>query len=101
MQLTKRQVELLAAAWLLADAILSIAYSTDLIVLFQVGRALRFGIGLFLLFGRKLPYANYFGIYLALEAIGSTVVSPDQDILWQLGRIGRVFIGIWLYKEHS
>lgn len=95
-----RSLALLAGVWLIVDALASIIYSTDLIVLFQVGRVARLVIGLFLLFGHvPRTYAPWIGIYLALEAIGSTVISPDDGILWQAGRIGRVFIGILFYQK--
>lgn len=98
----EKSIALLAGAWLVVDALASLAYSTDLILLFQVGRIVRLAVGL-LLFAGSLPkgYAQAIGIYLALEAIGSTIVSPDDAILWQTGRIGRVFIGAWLYESYK
>jgi len=95
-------IAFLAGAWLVVDAVISIIYSTDLILLFQVGRIVRLSVGLLLLVGR-LPksYAKAIGIYLALEAIGSTIISPDDALLWQAGRIFRVFIGAWLYEWYG
>ncbi|MBI4360628.1 hypothetical protein HY572_02535 [Candidatus Micrarchaeota archaeon] len=96
----EKTVALVAGVWLVVDALLSIVYSTDLILLFQVGRVARLVIGLFLLFGHiPKKYGPLIGVYLALEAIGSTAVSPDEGLLWQAGRIGRVFIGILFYQK--
>ncbi|MBI5226313.1 hypothetical protein HY994_03685 [Candidatus Micrarchaeota archaeon] len=95
-----RRVHLLAGVFLIVDALISLVYSTDLILLFAVGRIVRLTVGLLLVVG-KLPksYAKWIGLYLALEAIGSTIVSPDDAVLWQMGRIGRVLIGAWLYSD--
>ncbi|HLD75877.1 MAG TPA: hypothetical protein VI874_02575 [Candidatus Norongarragalinales archaeon] len=95
-----QDLHLLAGLWLIADAAASIAYSTDLILVFQVGRVARLAIGLSLILG-KIPgrFFKGIGIYLALEALGSVLVSPDDSFLWQAGRIGRVFIGAWMVRD--
>lgn len=101
-ELKDRIVAVVAGAWLVVDALASLAYSTDLIFLFQVGRIVRLAVGFFL-FAGSLPkgYAKGLGLYLALEAIGSTIISPDDTLLWQAGRIGRVLIGAWLYEYYK
>ena len=89
-------------SFLIVDALISLVYSTDLILLFAVGRIVRLTVGLLLLAGQfPKRYAQWIGLYLALEAIGSTIVSPDDAVLWQAGRIGRVLIGGWLYEYHG
>ncbi len=93
-------LHLLIGLWLVVDALVSIVYSTDLILLFQVGRVARLAIGgLILLQKLPLKYTRWIGLYLALEALGSVLISPDDGLLWQAGRIGRVLIGAWMYQD--
>ncbi len=94
-------VHSLLYAWIVLDALASIAFSTDQFPLFTLGRAFRGLVGVSLLF-RRLP-KRYFvvtGTYLVVESIGSALISPDAAILFfQIGWAVRIIAGLLLLAE--
>ncbi len=88
----------LLGAWLVLDAIVSIAISTDQYPLFTIGRAFRGLVGVLLL-GGWLPERYYpvLGAYLVLESIGSAIISPDKGVLFfEIGWAVRIIAGLLL-----
>jgi hypothetical protein len=88
-------------AWIVLDALVSIAISTDQYDVFTLGRALRGLVGV-LLIGGWLPKRFYpaAGAYLVLESIGSVIISPDKGILFfEIGWALRIIAGLLMVRE--
>ena len=93
----------LLGAWIVVDALGSIAFSTDQFPLFSLGRAFRGLVGVLLL-GGWLP-GRYYGIvgpYLILESIGSAIISPDKGVLFfEVGWAVRIVAGLLMLRTRG
>ncbi|OIO25454.1 hypothetical protein AUJ14_04285 [Candidatus Micrarchaeota archaeon CG1_02_55_22] len=84
---------------LFAEALYSMAFSTDQITLYTASRVIRAVIGILL--ATKSLGKRYYGVaaaYLILEAIGSFLISPDvAEKYFQIEYAVRIAAGLLLY----